>query len=227
MTMRSYTVPEPKAMTDVLKFEVNHHFCRETATLLAGAAGRRDIEIGQVLGRRLFGAPEEAADAGNTGDGGLDDLALRAGAQSGAYRLECIADDGDTVFAVYDPAGARLRDAVVDNAYDNGRLAFTIVQGATPFAVGDGITVTVPEGDGKVREIDFAAVDGTQRAWGVALNRTSAAAGADNVGGVLASVRLAGVILDGLVWPAGATEDQKAAALADLAARFVFARPAY
>lgn len=225
--LRHQTVAEPKALTDVLKWEVSQHYSRETATLLSGGGTPREIEIGQVLGRRLLGTPVAEPDAGNTGDGTVDALALGQGAQAGVYRVECILfDDGDATFAVYDPAGNRLANAEEGEAYA-GQLAFTINEDQTPFSVGDGFDIAVPNGDGKVRQIDFSAVDGTQRPWGVAHNRAIAPADGDLEGGVVASVRQSIVVEDGLVWPDGATSGQKTAAIATLEASGILTRTAY
>lgn len=220
-------VAEPKALTDVLKWEVNQHFSRETATLLAGGGSPRAIEVGQVLGRRLFGTPAAEPDSGNTGDGTVDGLVLGASAQIGTYRVECIlVDNGDATFAVYDPAGARLANAEEGAAYA-GQLVFTINEDQVAFVEGDGFDITVPKGDGKVREIDFSAVDGTQHPWGVGHNRATAPAASDLDGGVVASVRQTIVAEDGLVWPEGATDPQIASAIAAMAAAGIIARPAY
>ncbi|WP_441252412.1 hypothetical protein AB8A28_14010 [Tardiphaga sp. 71_E8_N1_1] len=47
------------------------------------------------------------------------------------------------VFSVVDPSGARLADATVGAPYDSGHVKFTIADGATDFAIGDGFDVTV------------------------------------------------------------------------------------
>lgn len=217
---------EPKRLTDVLKWEANQHFCREVATLLAGGGSPREIEVGQVLGRRLFAAPAAEADSGNTGNGTVGSLALGPGAQLGTYRLECIlVDDTDRTFAVYDPGGNRLANAEQGDAYA-GQIAFTIAAGGTGFVLGDGFDVVVAKGDGKVRQIDFAAVDGTQHPWGISHNRVVAPAAAD-LPGIVASVRQSIVSDTGLVWPDGATSGQKASAIAALEAAGILVREAY
>lgn len=47
------------------------------------------------------------------------------------------------VFSVTDPAGTRLADATVGVAYDTSHVKFTVVDGSTDFAIGDGFDVTV------------------------------------------------------------------------------------
>jgi len=68
---------------------------------------------------------------------------------------------------------------------------------------------------GKVKAVDFAAEDGSETAMGVLVTDVTAPVGVD----VEAVAVLNGPALvsdQGLVWPAGATSEQKAAAVAQL-----------
>jgi hypothetical protein len=68
---------------------------------------------------------------------------------------------------------------------------------------------------GKVKAVDFAANDGSETAMGVLVTDVTAPAGTD-VSAVAVVDGPALVSDKGLVWPAGATGEQKAAAIAQL-----------
>lgn len=76
---------------------------------------------------------------------------------------------------------------------------------------------------GKYQAIDFAGNGGAEKAVAVAYEKVDASTG-DKKGVVLARGAVVDVV--GLVWPAGATDAQKAAALTDLEARGIVARVA-
>jgi len=76
---------------------------------------------------------------------------------------------------------------------------------------------------GKYQAIDFAGSGGAEKAAAVAYEKVDAAA-ADKKGVVLA--RGAVVDVAGLIWPAYATDAEKAAALVELEARGIVARAA-
>lgn len=224
--MRSYSIDSPMALSDVVKWELDARFCRDTATLLAGSGAVRAVKLGAVLGQRLFGAP--SSEKTGTGGGAMTGLALKAGARAGIYKAVCISAATDAgVFAVYDPSGRRMADATVGAAYDNGEIGFTIADGTPDWAVGATWAITVPPGDLKVTAIDFSAVDGSQRPWGLAAADAEAPDGTDLVGGVVGVRRFATVVSDAITWPAGATSDQKAAALAALVDANVIAKAGY
>lgn len=123
------------------------------------------------------------------------------------------ADHNLGTFSVTAPNGESLPPATADSAYTNNQINFTINDGDTDFAAGDSFTIVVAAGSGKVTEIDFTAVDGSQAAAGFVIADYDASSG--DVSGV-AVVRDAVIVADNLVWPDGATSDQKAAALAEL-----------
>jgi hypothetical protein len=130
--------------------------------------------------------------------------------------LASAADGNSGLFAIAAPDGTALPNATVGVAYANAQLNGTINDGATDFAVGDIFTVAVAKGDGTAVALDLTAVDGTQIAAGFVIAAYDATAAA--VAGV-AVVRDAVIDADNLVWPAGITADQTAAALDQLAAR--------
>lgn len=76
---------------------------------------------------------------------------------------------------------------------------------------------------GKYKAIDFAGNGGAEKAAALGYDKVDATT-ADKKGVVLA--RGAVVDVAGLIWPAGATDVQKAAALTDLEARGIVARAA-
>jgi hypothetical protein len=90
------------------------------------------------------------------------------------------------------------------------------------FAAGDAFTITVAAGSGKVKQIDFAATDGSDAACGILTEDTTAPDGADR--SAVAVVRNAIVSDNGITWPAGATTDQKNAAIAQLKALGILVR---
>lgn len=217
MSFPIYRTNNEARLSNVLAWEQDLQQSREQVTVLAGSGADRELKVGQVLGKATKGTPVITPDGGNTGNGALGTLTLGAKALLGDYVVTCIAAAANAgTFMVQDPDGRRLADAEVGVAYVSQDLNFTISDGGTDWAVGDFITVEVPEGSGKVVAIDFAALNGTQDAYGVLAAAVTAPDGEDNTG--VAIVRDALVIDAGLVWPAGATADQKAAALAQLAA---------
>ncbi len=225
MVKRTFSMGSPKVMTAVVKWEVEENYCRESATLLAGSGGNfRTVEIGTILGVAGMGTVTALALAGNTGNGAitLANPAISAAASVGDYQVICIepAANGGT-FEVFDHSGVSVGTAFVGTAF-NGPVKFTIADGAIDFVAGDAFAIKVPAGS-KVKEWDPAATDGSAEIAGVAINKGFAPSGAD--GGVLMEARGPAILdLDGIAWPAGATTDQKAAAIAALARKQIIVR---
>lgn len=206
---------EGKYLGDWLKFEAENHYSRDIATILAGNGAERALLTGMVLGKITKGAAAGAAVAGNTGDGAITaSPAVGQAAKPGVYRLVCIepAADGGK-FTVHDPDGILIGVAAVGVEFTT-HLTFTIADGAADFVAGDAFTITVAAGSGKVKQIDFAATDGSDVASGLLLLDTTAPDGADK--SAVAIVRNAIVSDNGITWPAGATTNQKNAAIAQL-----------
>lgn len=216
-----YKTIEPLRESDVVKWEIESRFIsREQATLLAGDGGDRTVELGEVLGRILFSTDiTVTAGGGNTGNGTITGNALRAGAKLGTYTLTCIAaaSNGGR-FQVVDPDGYRLADALVAVAYA-GQIGFTIGDGGTDFAVGDSFTLVVAAGSGKLVAFDQDAVDGSQRAYAIALRKTTAPDGVDAKLPVLIGFAL--LAAGRVTWPSDIDADEKAAAIAELAAKHI------
>lgn len=216
-----YKTIEPLRESDVVKWEIDSRFLsREQATLLAGSGADRKVVLGEVLGKVLFDADVTVtAGGGNTGNGTVTGDALLAAAKLGTYTATCIAaaTNGGR-FQVVDPDGYRLPDALVGTAYAT-QIAFTINDGATDFAVGDTFDLVVAAGSGKLVALAPSAVDGSQRAYGIALRETTAPDGVDAKLPVLKGFAVAAS--GRITWPAGISADAKAAAIAELAAKSI------
>lgn len=194
---------------------------RENVTVLSG----ENLKAGHVLGARLV-APtvgSAAADAGNTGDGAVSGEAVgtNLGAQRGDYRVAFVepATDGGS-FLVFDPAGRLVGGGVVGTEFDD-QIKFTIADGATDFAVGDGFTISVTGGTFKVKEYDPTDADGGERFFGVLYDNVDASA-ADTAG--VAVTRAAEVREADLTFFTGATTAQKDEAKRQMAELGVIAR---
>jgi hypothetical protein len=82
---------------------------------------------------------------GNTGDGAMGAITVSAGTKVGTYKLVII-EPGSNVgtFIVYDPDGVPIsKKGAVASAFSAGGLAFTLADGATDFAAGDGFDIVV------------------------------------------------------------------------------------
>ena len=100
---------QPPSMGDVLKYELNPNFTRETITLLAGAA----YPVGAVLGRITASGKYKLATSGGT-DGAQTAAAVLL------YAVDATAADASGLVAMRGPAivskAALVFDATVDDA---------------------------------------------------------------------------------------------------------------
>lgn len=225
MNMPLYKISGRKRISQLVKWEANPEFCRQSYTLLAGAGAARIVAIGTLLAM-TFGASAvgvaQAADAGNTGDGVLTLAApaFTSAIKPGDYSVVCTTGgaDGVSKFRVEDPEGNQVGSATGGTAFTK-QIKFTIAGGAADFVEGDRFTVsaTVDLGDAtnKVTTWDPDASDGTERIWGIGLNEVTAPDGQDMVDG-LALRRDAVLFSAEIAWPDGITADQKADALVEL-----------
>jgi hypothetical protein len=214
---------ERNYLGDWLKYEADNQYSRDIVTVLAGSGADRELLTGMVLGRITKGVAASAAAAGNTGNGVITAApTVGQAAKPGIYRLVCIEPAADIgKFAVEDPDGILIGVATVGVEFTT-HLTFTIADGAADFVAGDGFTITVSAGSGKVKQIDFAATDGSNLACGLLLLDTTAPDGADRSG--VAIVRNAIISNNGITWPAGATDNQKNAAIAQLKSAGILVR---
>jgi hypothetical protein len=124
-------------------------------------------------------------------------------------------------FIVEDPNGKYVGQGDVASAFSAGGLAFTLADGSTDFAAGDGFDITVSALVEKEVEYNPAGTDGSQIATGIlygAVNATSA----DTRG--VAYKRDCEHNADIVKWKTGATTAQKAKGTADLKRRGIILR---
>lgn len=191
---------------------------REVVTLSAG----NNLSACTVLGRISKAAATAAAVAGNTGNGTIGPVATGPGVEVATYRLTCIEPlAGSGKFAVEDPLGRNVGVATVGVEFNGAGLVFTIAAGGVDFEGGDSFNITVAPGSGKYSVLDMAAFDGTEIATAILYDNVDASA-SDKPAVITA--RKAEVSGAALVWPAGVTADQKAAAVAQLAALGIIVR---
>jgi hypothetical protein len=210
---------------DWLKWEhVDHRFSRDEVVL---AAGQANILNGTVLGQQtLTGDLVTVVPAGtNTGKGILTmDAAspLLASAQAGAYVAKCtVAAANGGTFTVTDPKGNVLGTIAVGATFAT-QVKFVIADGAPDFVVGDQFSIEVgPVAPATVVPLNLGASDGTQNAAGVLLFTTDATSGAVKTTMIAREAVLSSY---GLTWPAGITQAQQDAAVAQLAAKGIQVR---
>lgn len=208
----------PRLSSEWLKHETDPTLGREEIVVASGAG---NLITGTVLGKISKGAVTAAAKSGgNTGNGALtmDGTTPKlAGAKVGVYKVRCIEVTANSgLFQVVDPNGAVIGHYVVGAAAFATEVKFTIADGATDFAQGDGFDITIAAGSGKWKKHVSGAVDGTEVAAGILL---------DGVDATSADVKAVRVKADALVaplfltWDSSVDDDtKKAAALAQLAA---------
>jgi len=159
------------------------------------------------------------ANSGNTGNGTVSAVTAKTGIQVGTYSIEFLAA---TKFNVYDPSGRLLGEGATGTAFNN-QIGFTITAGGTAFVLGDGFTIPVAAGPGNVTPLNPSAVDGSAVAMGIVMRPATVPANAP--ASVVLLERQGVVLADYLIWPAGITNNQQAAATAQLAAAGIIVRP--
>lgn len=179
---------ETNHTAEFLLNEGNGHISREQITIASGTA----LEAGTVLGKITTGTSVTAtATAGNTGNGTVGAITLGSGAKKGDYALTIIEPAaGAGTFQVEAPDGKVVGAGNVGTVFSKGGLSFTLAAGATDFAAGDAITITVAEGSGKWKAYDADSTDGSQEAAGILYAAVDAA---DADAQAVAVVRLAEV----------------------------------
>lgn len=193
---------------------------REVVTILSGSGV---ITAGMVLGQiTKAGTASAAAYAGNTGNGAMGAITVGAGAIPGDYKLT-ITEPATNVgnFIVEDPTGKFVGQGDVAAAFSAGGLAFTLADGATDFAAGDGFTITVAAGSLKYKPYDDDNTDGSEIATAISYGEVDATS-ADKLCTVI--FRNAEVKLSALQWAATNDATDKTNGLADLVAKNIVAR---
>lgn len=200
---------------DFIVSESNKTRSRDQVTIAESAA----LSAGAVLGKITTGAATSAAKSGgNTGTGTfvLDGTApVESNAKVGVYQLRVVATGRAQL---KDPYGVDLGEfdfsAGAGVTVDNEIKGVLTDNNATHFAAGDGFDITVAAGSEKYAQFDPAAVNGAQNA--VAVLYADADASSGDVAATIVA-RDAEVKTAELIWKSGVTDDQKTAALAQLA----------
>lgn len=150
-------------------------------TVLSG----QNVARGTVMGRVTLGAATPAADAGNAANTGtIGAVTVGAGAKVGTYRVVCIEPASNAgKFIVEDPDGIIVGVATVAVAFSGGGLGFTISDGSQDFVSGEGFTIAVAAGSGKLKKAVAAATDGSHAPVGILVADTDASA-ADKIGAI-------------------------------------------
>lgn len=157
---------------------VSGDFPRVTDTVVIGQ--NQDFERGAAIGLALVAAGDVTADAGNTGDGVLDNLALAAGgpAKVGDYTAICVAAATNAgTFQVIDPDGQLVGTVEVGSSFAGGGISFDLADGATDFAVDDFFTLAIDAGNGQGAEVDNTANNGVQSLHSIAAEAVTTGAG--------------------------------------------------
>lgn len=203
--------------------EGDGHLSRDNKTLITG----QNLVAGTVCGLINVGTGTAAIKGGgNTGNGVFTMDAtnpVRPGAKVGVYTVRCIAAATNSgTFRVEDPDGYVLGDVAVAATFDDD-VKFSVADGAADFIVGDGFDITVVAGSGKVTQFSLTAnvANGSQNAACVLFGSVDATS-ADQPCVVVS--RVAEVNGAELIWPAGITAPQQAAATAQLAALGIIVR---
>lgn len=210
-----------RMVSDVVLHELSPTYCRDQAIL---AANSGEIFLGQVLGEIRLGAAVAAAKAGgNTGGGTITMDAttpVLAGARMGVYTVRFT---GATAFTVENPDGDVIGTGATGTAFADD-IKFAIATGGAAFVAGDGFDITVsPATTRKYSPLNFAGLNGSEVAAAVAL-----APKIDSTSDQKVAILARGAVVDPsmLLWPAGATDAQKATALRQLEARSLVFRTA-
>lgn len=226
--LSSLTLTGPIIESDVLKFVVDDEFCKTQETLAAGSGSDNVVDIGTVLGRvKADTITVSAATFVGTGNGVLTPAGTPYSndAQQGNYKVifdATVTNSGQ--FEVFRPDGTLDGRGVVGTAYA-GQVKFTIADGSSDFVAGDVFTIPVAVTgiSYKYWPLNLSATDGSQNAFAVSLSKKTATNGGSDQS--IVALRRGPAIVDDLhlIWPAGITADQIAAALVQLEANGIVA----
>lgn len=202
------------------EFHAGGYICSEANGLRSRAqvniTGAAKLLAGTILAMLAVStaAPVYAANAGNTGNFTCSAVVESAGAVLGAYKIEFL---DATVFNVFAPNGELVGQGETGAAFSGGGLGFTITAGGIAAVAGDGATITVAANAkaGSYVQLNPAGTDGSQNAAAI-LFADADATTADVE--ATAHVRDMEYNASEVIWPAGITGPQQAAAIAQLAA---------
>jgi len=216
---------EDNNLRDILRYEDDSagQLSREVVTVATGET----LYQGEVIGKKTKAiATTGTADGGNSGGGTVTTVTQGLKSKLGTYTIEAmtiVVSPLEQVFQVRDPDGNLLPDALAVGAYTSDQINFTIVEGSPVIAEGDKWTIAISAGNGQVTAISLSAVDGTSEAYGILTEDCTATAATEAV----AIVKDAVIVAANVVWPVTSpawSADEKAAALAQLAAKGIVAR---
>lgn len=217
----------PRTLGDLLVFEMDPLFTRESVTAKAGSGADYEVSAFAVMGMISIGALSVTVAktaAANTGT--VTSPAIAAGSKIGVYKAMCIEPATNLgTFELEDPDGVILGVVTVGTAFNLGGLSGTITDGATDYSAGESFafTVTAAAGSGQYVPVNATATDGSQNAAGINIRKVTVKDGETRPIDVLKRGPLV-VRTEELVWPVGATTDQKTAWLAQLADAQILAR---
>jgi len=207
--------------------EANGYRSRQSITLRNAGVSVITLLAGTVLGQITTGTLSAVATAfaGNTGNGVMGAVTVDLGAPTGTYRV-VVTEPATNVgnFIVERPDGTIDGQGDVATAY-NGSINFTMADGATDFAAGDGfdivVTAAAATNQGNFVIHDPEGTNGSQVVAGILFGETTVpAASAIDATAVVrdAEVRTAYLVFDD--HDAG----EKTAAIAQLARLGIIAR---
>lgn len=221
------TLTENRHDAAFLLSEANGYRSRQSITLRNAGVAAITLLAGTVLAAITTGALSAAATAfaGNTGNGAMGAVTVDAGAPTGTWKVlitEPATNAGN--FIVERPDGSIDGQGDVAVAY-NGGINFTLADGSTDFAAGDGfdivVTAAAATGQGQYAIHDPEATDGRQIAAGILFGEVTVPASGTADGAAI--VRDAEVRTAYLVWD-DHDAGEKTAAIAQLAALGIIAR---
>lgn len=119
-------------------------------TTPAAKGGAVYVRLTNAAGGKPIGGFEAAPDfaqvaagagggGSNTGNGTVTAITGGSNLKPGAYGIKFT---GATAYNVTDPDGNLLASVTALGAYTNGEIGWTVTAGGTPFAAGDGFTIT-------------------------------------------------------------------------------------
>lgn len=211
------TFTETSHVGGFLLSEANGHFSRENATL----SGTTSIPAGSVLGRAVAAGGAVAVGT-PTGNGAITvGTTIGADVVVGTYKLVCVvAASNAGTFNLYAPDGSLVRQITVGGgATPSDHLTITIADGGSDFAVHDTWAIAVTE-DAYIA-LAPEATNGGQTAAAILY------AGVDVSDGdkpCVVIVRNTEVNQHELAWPSAITDEQKSAAIEQLAIRGILLR---
>lgn len=160
-----------------------------------GDAGKKKITAGSVVSLVLpTNTVSAAASAGNTGNGTIGTVSATYAAKPGIYKLTCVEPASNLGnWIVEDPNGKVVGDAITASAATVDGVTFTIADGSTDFAVGDGFTIEVITAEASKSGKVVPRSLGKGKSLGILLTEAIE-------GDVSAGLNGYGVIVGGVLW---------------------------